>query len=462
MTNTLKKDKRELKTISTLLILLCITGSIPSLSFANKTSNRAIKFVLGKPLPKWKPGYLDIYHINEGAGNATFMIFPDSTTLLYDIGDASTGYNKPVPLAIYASVQPNSSEPAYVWVAKFIKKFSPHPDLLNYAVLSHFHFDHFGEWRQNEATNPAGKYKLTGITGLASLILIQTLIDRSYPHYNYHGDFQGKLSQYLGKNTNHYAHLIALTMQNYKRFLDHQLKHQYLKVEKFDVGSDAQIHLIYHPYKNFIIHNIIGNGYVWNSKDKNNYHFIQHAQNDQGNVKKENDLSIGFRIDDGCFRYFTGGDITGRALSGEDISTSAEAVSAPVIGKVDVATMNHHGFNDAQSNIFIATLRPQVWIQQNWAASQTSLPMLLRTRSQQLYNYPRDLFSLVRFQLDALSIPVLGEPNQHDTLDQYYKNTNGDIVVRVSPGGKKFWVIVLDTKTTLTKAVYGPYTSIPK
>src|SRR5262245_40092140 len=93
-------------------------------------------------------------------------------------------------------------------------------------------------------------------------------------------------------------------------------------------------------------------------------------------------------------RYFTGADITGLSLGGEPSDTSAEAVAAPVIGKVDVATMDHHGFADAQSEIFVATLRPEVWIQQNWAASQTSLPMLMRTLDPRAYAYHRDLFAL--------------------------------------------------------------------
>jgi hypothetical protein len=34
----------------------------------------------------WREGYLDIHHISTGSGNATFMVFPDGTTLLFDAG----------------------------------------------------------------------------------------------------------------------------------------------------------------------------------------------------------------------------------------------------------------------------------------------------------------------------------------------------------------------------------------
>lgn len=420
-------------------------------------------FIVGAPLPKWEPHYLDIDHLNTGAGNATFMIFPDGTTLLYDMGDVETAEVEADSLPEY-SQKVNPDEAAYTWVADFIKQVSPHPDLINYAVISHFHFDHFGEWSADEPTFQSGGYKLTGITGLASEIHIGTLLDRSYPDYTHHGDIVGNLSQYLNTTSNVYAHQTALTMQNYQRFIQYQTAKNGLHVEQFQGGSDQQIHLVYTPESDFQVQNIIGNGEVWTGKQEGVYPFIRYAPNDQGDAKKENDLSNGLRIDYGMFRYFTGGDMTGRNLAGGDIAGSAEAVAAPVIGKVDVATMDHHGFDDAQSDIFVQTLRPQVWVQQNWAASQTSLAMLLRTTDLHLYNYPRDLFALAYFKLDDLAIPSLGGLNHQDAIEAYYKNTNGDVVIRVAPGGTKFWVIMLESGSTvpIVKAVYGPYFSTAK
>lgn len=433
-----------------------------SLSLVVLGVNAANQFVIGKPLPHWKEGELDIYHIHEGAGNSTFMIFPDGTTLLYDLGDMVIKKQN-ATLPEESTVLPNNSKTPYQWVARFIKEFSPHPDVLNYVVISHYHFDHIGEWNPNRKTEPHANYKLIGVTGLADEIHIQTLIDRSYPDYEHHGDFPNPLSTYL-HSKNEYGKLTALTMQNYQRFVEYQIKKNHLNVEKFKVGSDKQIHLIYHQYPNFKVQNIIGDGYVWTGKGDGTYHFFPHAENDlMGNAEPENDLSNGFRIDDGAFRYFTGGDMTGRELSGKDVSTSAEAVAAPVIGVVDVATMDHHGFDDAQSNIFVKTLRPLVWIQQNWAVSQTTYDMLLRTTDLHNYNYSRDLFAVQYFKLNDLSLPAFGKSGQH-TIEHFYKNTNGHIVVRVMPGGKEFWVIMLtsDTDKPVIKAVYGPYHSMNK
>lgn len=249
-------------------------------------------------------------------------------------------------------------------------------------------------------------------------------------------------------------------MQSYKYFISYQINYNHLKVEKFKVGSKAQIHLIYQLYPNFKVRNIIGDGYVWTGKGESTFHFIQ-ADKDQLNAKKENDLSNGFRIDYGAFRYFTGGDITGRKLTGEDIDNSAESVAAPVIGNVDVATLDHHGFDDAQSNIFVKILRPSVWAQQNWSVSQTNLPMILRTLDTSSYPYARNLFALHYFKLNDLTLPVLGNPNQQKPIEKYYKDIMGDIVIRVSPGGKKYRVIPLKNTINgpVVKAVYGPYSS---
>ena len=138
-------------------------------------------------------------------------------------------------------------------------------------------------------------------------------------------------------------------------------------------------------------------------------------------------------------------------------------MAAPMIGVVDVATMDHHGFDDAQSDIFVKTLRPLVWIQENWAASQTTLDMLLRTTDLRNYNYSRDLFAVHYFKLNDLSIPSFGKSGKK-AIENYYKNTNGHIVVRVMPSGKAFWIIVLTSNTPnpVVKAFYGPYDSLVK
>jgi len=42
---------------------------------------------IGKPLPAWKEGMLDLHHINTGRGDAAFYLLPDGTTFLLDAGE---------------------------------------------------------------------------------------------------------------------------------------------------------------------------------------------------------------------------------------------------------------------------------------------------------------------------------------------------------------------------------------
>lgn len=54
-------------------------------------SNRPFEAEVGKPLPQWENGYLDIHHINTGRGECVFYVLPDGTTMLVDAGEFHTG-----------------------------------------------------------------------------------------------------------------------------------------------------------------------------------------------------------------------------------------------------------------------------------------------------------------------------------------------------------------------------------
>ncbi len=46
---------------------------------------------IGKPLPAWTPGTLDIHQISTGRGNSALLILPDGTSLLIDAGEFERG-----------------------------------------------------------------------------------------------------------------------------------------------------------------------------------------------------------------------------------------------------------------------------------------------------------------------------------------------------------------------------------
>src|SRR5215213_6007618 len=127
----------------------------------------AQEFIVGRSLPPWKEGYLDLHHINTGRGSAAYYIFPDGTTLLVDAGEMSPASER-VHSPRNAVIRPDSTRKAYEWIVHYIQKVSPQkkPEL-DYALITHFHDDHFGSWYPAAPPASSGKYVLTGITGVA-------------------------------------------------------------------------------------------------------------------------------------------------------------------------------------------------------------------------------------------------------------------------------------------------------
>ena len=99
---------------------------------------------VGQPLPAWQEGYLDLHHINTGRGNAALYILPDGTTVLFDAGeldptDPRTTSKRNTP------IRPDDSKRPYEWIAYYISHIASQKQI-DYAVISHFHDDHFGGW----------------------------------------------------------------------------------------------------------------------------------------------------------------------------------------------------------------------------------------------------------------------------------------------------------------------------
>jgi hypothetical protein len=79
---------------------------------------------IGKPLPRWQEGYLDIQHINTGHDVSAFCIMPDGTTLLIDAGEMDPTDER-IKSPRNAAMHPNNSKPAHEWIADYIKRVHP-------------------------------------------------------------------------------------------------------------------------------------------------------------------------------------------------------------------------------------------------------------------------------------------------------------------------------------------------
>ncbi|WP_149304333.1 ComEC/Rec2 family competence protein [Pareuzebyella sediminis] len=395
-------------------------------------------------LPPWEEGMLDIHHINTGRGDAAFMIFPDGTTLLVDAGDMSETHPRTTSRR-NAEMMPNRTKSAPEWIVDYIDQFFPknRKRQLDYALITHYHDDHFGE-ADSLRQIAEGGYQLTGIMEVGTHISIKKLIDRGF---DYPLNLKNSKVQAQPRFSSDKYGMIA-SLREYWKFIAFQQKESGLKNEALKVGVSNQIALNTAPkkYPEFSVLNIASNGKIYTGyKDGDVFSLFE-----EGDYPGENPLSNCIRIDYGPFNYFTGGDISGMTALGASDINSLEAHAAPVIGPVDVAVLNHHGNRDSQSPFYVRTLRPRVWIQQNWTADHPGEEVLRRMTSTALYPGERDLFSTIMLQGTK---DVIG-----DRLDQY-KSQNGHIVLRVDEGGESYEIFILDDTSEKREILskHGPY-----
>ena len=100
----------------------------------------------GGLLPPWQAGCLDIHSINGGRGESFYYIFPDGTTMLVDaaggsdwevVGEDGSGILS-LPSTAYSSGNV---------IVRYIRNFAPAGSAgLDYAMVSHFHGDHMGNF----------------------------------------------------------------------------------------------------------------------------------------------------------------------------------------------------------------------------------------------------------------------------------------------------------------------------
>jgi len=371
----------------------------------------------------WRKGFLDIHHLSTGAGDATFFIFPDGTTMLFDAGslDKKKFEKKYHPLKA-SSVKPDTSLTAAQNIAAYINNLNSNKNI-DYAIVSHFHEDHYGSFVE-----------------LGKLINYDKIIDRDYPYYNYPFD----LKNYLIKDT---------TFQEYISFLNTSNS----RVESLDVGSSSQISLLKdtQEYPTFKVHNVKSNATIWTGKDSETFKYFTKDEMISFYKGKynENPLSLALKISYGDFDYFTGGDNTGLQGFGLPYWFDVETPMAKAVGQVETITLNHHGNRDATNEFFVKTLNPKVVIQQSWCSDHPGQEVYQRLIYKDKNAEGRDIFAT----------------NMHDeTLVTYgpwfkdnYKSMQGHIVVRVHPKGMQYEVFILDdaTEELTVKDKFGPYYS---
>ncbi len=396
-------------------------------------------------LPEWQEGYLDIHHISTGRGNATYIVMPDGTTMLIDAGDISETHSR--TMSPRNSVRrPDRSKSAPGWIVDYIRQFAPsgRKVVLDFGLVTHYHDDHFGEWDETRALSSNGAYKLTGMMEVGDAIPITTLLDRGFT-------FPIDLTSFAFKEKEKGdEYHIVQTLEEYWKFIEWHSKNSVLRHETLLPGSSSQIHLKYNPgvHPLFAIQNIAVNGIIWTGYNENDVDSLFKS----GHYPGENPLSTCLKLSYGPFDYFTGGDISGLNAIGESDLNSVESHIAPVIGPVDIATLNHHGNRDSQNAFYVRTIRPRVWIGQTWSSDHPGHEVLRRITNQSLYPGKRDLFTTDMLESNEL---VIGDTRSA------YKNQRGHVVVRVLKGGTAYDIFVLNDYSKKREIMdrFGPYHS---
>jgi hypothetical protein len=399
-------------------------------------------------LPAWSKGYFYIHHISTGRGNATYFVMPDGTTMLIDAGEADPEFARMVaPLKSFPPL-PDGAHSAGYWIADYIRHFAPagRPVKLDYALITHFHTDHMGTVTPTKPMSRTSAYRLAGITEVADLIPIGTLVDRAAPKYDYPVDLRkcAKPGGLPGSN--------GLSLANYLAFADYRVKHGQAVVG-LKPGALDQIKLWNAAaFPSFHIRNVASSGVIWTgAREETQYYIPKEAVSDC--KFDENPFSNVLTIAYGRFKYYSGGDIPGVPAYNQPWWRDVETPVSAVVGPVDVMLLDHHGNRDTVNENILRNLAPRVLVQENWLSPQPGEEVVNRMASKGLYPGPRDVFSIGMAPETRAAIGPI--------MDSIYKSYNGHVVIRVTPGGESYEVYVLNDAAARREVVkrFGPYQS---
>lgn len=397
-------------------------------------------------LPAWSKGYLYIHHISTGRGNATYFVLPDGTTMLIDAGEADPDFvGKVAPLKAFPP-RPDGTHSAGYWIADYIRHFAPagRPVKLDYALITHFHTDHIGTVTPQKPMARAGAYRLAGITEVADLIPIGTLIDRAAPAYDYPVD----LRQCVGSGA--IPGSDGVSLGNYLAFVNERLRHGQAVVG-LKAGALDQIKLGQPgDFPTFHIRNIASSGIIWTGAGEETQHYIpKDAVRDCR--FDENPFSNVLTVAYGRFKYYSGGDIPGVPAYDQPWWRDVETPVSAVVGPVDVMLLDHHGNRDTINENMLRNLAPRILVQENWLSAQPGEEVVNRMASKGLYPGLRDVFSTGMAPETRGAIGPI--------MDSIYKSYNGHVVIRVLPEGRSYEVVVLDDTDTNRAIIkrFGPY-----
>lgn len=382
----------------------------------------------------WKAGEMEIHHISTGRGESNFIILPDGTSLLIDAGDYyPANYDKK------SVARPDTSRLAGEWIARYIERVNPEKDKVDYLLVSHFHDDHIGDMNIRNKHPRQKDFTEVGINQVGQFIRFSKIFDRGYPGYDYPLAVHDK------------------NVDEYIKYTQWAREKKGTAMEKFIVGKKDQIQMTKAPLKyagKCSIRNLCANAEVWTGKGEESVRYYDANPANIKGYQNENTLSIGLLINYGPFKYYTGGDLSGRVLDAAGKDIGLEEKVAKLCGPVDVCKGNHHGYLDAMTEGFVRNIAATVYVLPVWDYYHINDVTMNRMASQQLYPGERKVFAT---DIQEAVKKDFAHASWMDTLAPEY----GHVVIKVEKGGKRYWVYILsnENESNTIKAVYGPYRS---
>ena len=374
-------------------------------------------------LAPWREGYLDIHQISTGRGNATFMILPDGTTMMVDMGDLgdTSHFRQEVMPAV-----PSSEKSPAEWVARYVRHFSKplsNDGRIDMMLITHYDSDHIGILGRS------------GVSELDSLLHIEKIVDRGYDYPT--------PEQAMAMN--------RWTLPGYLKTMESRAARG-LGYEKFVVGSDTQFALLHEPREDFKIRNVYANGHLWTGGGLRDV-VIGEGNEYAENLKamNENRLSCTINISYGDFDYHSGGDIQGSSVNSTRPWRNVEKFVGEFIGETDVVLANHHAYSDAMYEPFLKAVTPQVCIVPVWDyyhPQPSTLYNMLRGGIDEEHPAARDSVNYV------FSAGIVGSNRERLASDGQLIMPAGHIVVRVYEGGDRFQVFVLNDRSLDYEVIY--------
>lgn len=412
---------------------------------------------IGKVLPAWQKGEMDIHFINTTTGECAFLIMPDGTQMLIDAASSliSTNSNgSTTNTGIRSRWDPTKTGTrGSMLIANYLKKCMAWTGngTIDYIVNTHLHNDHFGDCNSSlPVSGNSSTYRLNGIPEILDLFPVSKVVDRGWPSYDYPFDMQTLASN-------------KAAVKNYVNAVKWHVENKGLKAELFKAGVTNQIVPRTSEY-DVTVRNIAVNGEIWTGNGTDTKKTFPEKKDivvanpakiaGTDNCPAENICSCVMKVSYGNFDFFAGGDLQYNNRSNFSWK-DAELPCAKAAGRVEVMKADHHGSEATNSPETLTILSPQVIVVNSWVD--------VHPRTSVMASMEKTLPAMDLFITNFCRVerPSGVDDKVTEAEASRVKGYDGNIVIRVVDGGKKYYVVTTtDSDGQMTvKNISGPYNS---